>query len=261
MKKLNVLLNLPILAAALAASSLSAIQIDQAKIHLINQSSKPSFENEDVEEDKIIHELQQREMNVQIPENEQPLLDEGQEDEEVVNDFSAKMAEYYSTTHLGAYHKAVSVSADGQTFEIEDKSVWQVHGWDADKLKTWNQMHTIVLAPNTNIITRWFYPYKFINLDTHQIVKCKMILTPVLNDPQVDIYTHWIEEIDYNSKLLRLEDGSLWSINSSDSDVMRSFAKYNIVIVGTNDGWFRSSCPNILLCIRNNKYIRGIVIN
>lgn len=261
MKKWNST-TLLMLFTVLAFNNASAAPIDQAKIELINQSSRPSINTQEEEKEEMKRYMLEQDLvqySDQIPEKEHPVLDET--DDEVVNNYTAQMADYYSTTHTAAYHRTTNVSADGLTIEIEDKSVWQVHGWDADKTLFWNAMHTIVLAPNTNIFTRWAYPYKFINLDTHQVVKCKMLLTPVLNDPQIDVYTHWIEDIDYNARLIRLEDGSLWSITWADSSMMRSFAKYNIVIVGTNDGWFRDSCPNVLVCIRNDKYVRGIVIN
>lgn len=182
-------------------------------------------------------------------------------EEEISQGLNHKIAAYYATSHRAAYHKPINISKDGAFIEMEDKSLWKVHGWDESKVKKWQPHHTFVIAPNKNIFTKGSYPFKLINLDNGDVVKAKMELTPVFNDPNIDIYVHWIEEIDYRNGYIRLEDGSLWSIAWNDRDMMRYFDAYNIVIVGTNDGWFRGSNPNILICVKNNAYIRGVVIN
>lgn len=249
-------------------SSVQAIDVSPELIELINASSARVGDVDAPKEEEIVRDMEDAQ-NEEIKSNfslrEQPVQEqsviEESEGEEVSNEFSSSIAAYYSTTHRAAYHKPINISSDGFDIEIEDKSIWQVHGWDTYKVKKWNHTHTIVIAPNKNIFTKSTYPFKLINLDTNEVVKAKMKFTPVLNDPNIDIYVHWIEDIDYNKRMLRLEDGSLWSIARGDSDVLQYFDRYNIVIVGTNDGWFRGSNPNILICIRNNQYVRGNVLN
>lgn len=263
MKDVNLKLCLCTLCTFLLGFTLQArdIKLDPQVIQMIQASSMPRGEGEDVEGFKrdLAEELIEKDKS-QWDESEHPLF--STEDEELVeNDFSAIMASYYATTHRAAYHQALNISVDGSDIELEDKSIWQVIGWSQYKVKTWSAHHALVIAPNKNIFTRWAYPFKIINLDTHDVVKAKMKLTPVFNDPNIDIHVHWIEDIDYQTRLIRLEDGSIWSINWFDGGVMKSFGRYNIVIVGTNDGWFRGSNPNILICIANHKYIRGKVIN
>lgn len=267
--KLNTKLLVSLLGAVAMISSLNAIQIDSQTIHLINASSARVADVNAPNEDEIARDIldeQNEENRENIAHREQPVkalagTEDKEEDEEITNDYSNVMAAYYSTTHRAAYHKAINVSSDGLNIELEDKSIWEVHGWDTAKLKRWNLTHTIVIAPNKNIFTKGSYPYKLINLDTKEVAKAKMKFTPVLNDPNVDIYVHWIEDIDYIKGLIRLEDGSLWNIPWSDKNMLQHFNRYNIVIVGTNDGWFRGTCPNILICVKNNAYIRGIVVN
>lgn len=271
MKNLNIKFLGNLLSTTLLISSLNAIQVDPETIKLINASSAPvgdAIAHLDEESLRDLLDKQNEEKGETISQSEHPvhvfssvMASENEDEEEMINEYSNAMAAYYSTTHQAAYHKALNVSTDGVDVELEDKSIWAVHSWDASKVKKWNSLDTIVIAPNKNIFTRWSYPYKFINLDTKEVAKAKMKLLPIFNDPNVDIYVHWIDDIDYNRRLIRLEDGSIWSITSSDSNMMLKFDRYNIVIVGTNDGWFRGSCPNILLCVKNNMYIRGIVVN
>lgn len=236
--------------------------ISKELIQLINASSQPVEENTRYAEmQRDLEENLNNEDTSYISLDEHPLELNPEDGEEFSNNYSTVISAYYSTTHRAAYHQIINMSASGDDVELEDQSVWHIIGWDASKIKKWHPKHTIIIAPNTNIFTRWSYPYKFINLDTHEVVKTKMKLTPVLNDPNVDIFVHWIEDIDYSSRLIRLEDGSLWSIPWGDRHVLSHFDRYNIVIVGTNDGWFRGSNPNLLICVKNSQYVRGHVIN
>ncbi len=269
MKKINAKWLGSILCSLVMFSNLHAMQVDAETIKLINASSARNEEDLVPEEEEMARDLldSHNEGNKDhLSKRDQPImsiatadLDEGEE--EVVNGLFNSVAAYYATTHRAAYHKAINRSADGLDIELEDKSIWQVHSWDASKVKSWQSHQIIVVAPNKNIFTKGSYPFKFVNLDTKQTVKVKMKLTPVLNDPNQDIYVHWIEDINYYNGIIRLEDGSVWNIKPSDISMMRHFARYNIVIVGTNDGWFRGSYSNILICVRNNAYICGTVIN
>ena len=263
MKKINIRLLINLFCTYVLTTQLNAIQVDLETIKLIKTSSEAVSDIKADEEEIYRDTLDEQNELIRdfISEREHPVNSMGDFEEENFNGFSSSMASYYSTTHRAAYHRVINTSMDGLDVEFEDKSIWEVHSWDRSKIKRWSSSDTIVIAPNKNIFTRWSYPYKFINLDTKDVVKSKMKLTPVFNNPSVDIYVHWIDSIDYGARLIRLEDGSLWRIASGDRDVMESFSRYNIVIVGTNDGWFRGSNPNILICVKNNKYIRGIVIN
>jgi hypothetical protein len=251
-----------------AVPHLSAVQMDPEIIKMIQESSnKVVFEKtpseEEIERDRV--EAQIEESADLFAESEQPVkdIDASQEGEEVIiNGYDIALLAYYSSSHHAAFHSPINKAANGRSLEIEDNSIWEIHPWDAYKVMSWQRHHTIVLAPNKNIFTCWSYPYKFINLDSKDldIIKVNLSITPVFKDSNIDIYVHWIDEIDYNNRIIRLEDGSIWQISWLDRNVIRNFQKYNIVILGTNDGWFRSSNPNILICVKNNQYIRGNVI-
>lgn len=245
-------------------SNLAAVQLDFEIINRIKASSRQVEATADEDDEEIIRTLidQNNEENKHlIPGSEHPVVyavvDEIDEGEELVNDFNVDMAAKYSTTHRGAYHRAIGVFGD--CVEMEDKSIWQVPGWSKDTVRDWNVSQTFIIAPNTNIFTRWSYPYKLINLDTRQIAKANMKLSPIFNDPNIDVFVHWIDHIDHVNGHVCLEDGSLWKI--ADKGTLRSFSQYDIVILGINDCWFRGSFPNILICVKNNKYVRGIVVN
>lgn len=261
MKKLNTRWLGSFLSSLLLFSSLHAAQVNPETIKLISESSAQAVGAYEPNEAEIARDTLDMENEGQrdvLAKREQPTaLVDAEEDEEVINDFS--IGAYYATSHRHAYHKPINVS--GRLIEFEDQSIWEVHSWDGSKVKHWKRHHEVVIAPNKNIFTRWSYPYKFINLNTHDVAKAKMNFSPVFSDPNVDIYVHWIQEIDYFKGLIRLEDGTLWNIFISDSNILEEFIPFDVVIIGTNDGWFRGSNPNILINVRVKKYIRGGVIN
>lgn len=192
----------------------------------------------------------------QIPEEEKPVGffanddEDNKQGEEVITNGA-----YYYTSHPDAYHHAINVSADGSTLEMEDGSIWDIKWSDRNKALDWRSQHAIVLTPNHS----WFssYNFKFINLDTNEAVRANMILTPVLNN----IKTHWIELIDYSARQILLEDGSIWQMSWFDQSVVNKFVQYDVVIIGTNDGWWRGSNPNILMVVKSQQYARGKRIN
>lgn len=268
MKKCNTNQFTRILCTLLLFSSSAMYALDSETIRQINDSSVSQFNLQAYQEDEAERDLldvKSEANRAQISPKEHPIcicasMDD--EEEETSNDFSL-FPTYYETSHPAAYHHPMNVSVDGSNVELEDQSIWQVHSWDIDKLKSWEPQHRVLIAPNKNIFTKWSYPYKLINLDKScgNIVKAKMKFTPVLNDPNVDMFVHWIEDIDYYNRLLRLEDGSVWKVFWNDQNMMRHFTRYNIVMVGTNDGWYRGSCPNILICVKNQLYLRAVVLN
>ena len=241
--------------------------MDQKTIDYINECSRPEASLEryiGAHTEEMVGLKKSLEIRSVATDQEYPLISDAQAcveeddgEEVVINNYGVDMELAYSTTHRAAHHYILDVADN--CLELEDQSIWQVR--DKNKIKKWSRDHTIALSVNTNIFTSWFYPFKFVNLDTKEVVKAKLKLPGVLNDPNVDIHIHWIKNIDYTYGYVRLEDGSLWKLPSSDIYKLRSFATHQIVIVGTNDGWFRSSYPNLLISVKNGEHIRGIVVN
>lgn len=157
----------------------------------------------------------------------------------------------YVHSHPGALHYVENISHIGAALEIEDGSVWDVKGSDRNTLKLWRHHDILVLVPNRD----WFssYDFKFKNLSTGEKIRVNMFLGPI-----VDLQTtHWIEEINYKSRKIRLEDGTVWSMCRWDDSVLKKFEKYDVVIIGTNNGWWKGSNPNILIQVKTMKFARG----
>lgn len=222
-------------------SSLNAVNVSSEIIQQIKTSSVRVTQSGEPSPEEIARDLlntQNEEKKDSISRRDQPVKlrsVQGDDEEEVVNN-NGDFIPYYNTSHRAAYHRPISVSKDGRIVEIEDKSLWEVHSWDASTVIHWKPYEVVVIAPNTNIFTKWSYPFKLINLDSREIVKANMKFTPEFTDPNIDVNVHWIEQIDYNKRMLRLEDGSIWNITWSDGAIMNSFDCYNIVVIGTNDG-------------------------
>lgn len=158
--------------------------------------------------------------------------------------------EVFDHSHPGALHYVENMGNGGAALEIEDGSIWDIKGSDRHLLKGWRHHDIILLLANRD----WFssYDYKFYNLSTNEKVRANIFLGPII-DLQT---THYIEEINYSRRLIRLEDGSTWNMSRWDDSVIRLFERYDVVIIGTNDGWWKGSNPNILVHVKTMKYAR-----
>ncbi len=201
---------------------------------------------------------QENSENNQIPEDEHPATED-----EVINN-----ASHYHTTHHGAHHHSVNIR--GKTIELEDGSVWEISSDDISKVAQWrtnehmhvddhynldNQGHDRILIIENRGWFSWLsaYKYQFINVNRGEKVNANMALTPLLNS----VHTHWIEEIDHDNRTIHLEDGSHWDMSWFDRKTLSTFNEYDVVVVGTNTGWFRGSNPNILIRVETMKHVRG----
>lgn len=248
----------------LASPLFSQIQMKENRAAVAIQL--PSLaEDMQLREERAEEDLYNQEHQDQIPLEDFPVqltkkvLGEEDDSSEISSEFKEKIksksfASYYYTynTHQGAYHYPVNVTTSG--IEIEDGSIWEIKWGDRHKIAHWKPEHRLIIVPNRS----WFssYYFKFVNIDKDEEIVCANLSEwgPILNSP----YTHWIEEIDYGNNVLRLEDGSYWSISWLDSGVLQAFDLYDVVIIGTNDGWWKSSRPNILISVKSFKYARGI---
>lgn len=160
----------------------------------------------------------------------------------------------YYTTHEGGIHHHIAVNTLGDMITLEDGSVWQVKNSDRMKTLDWLYGDSLIILPNH----AWFssYHYVILNQNTGGKVKVNLFLGPIYNG----IYTHWIVGIDYCNCELRLEDGSVWKMSSSDSRTVNKWLLNDTVIVGINDSWF-SSKPNILINVNMINYAAGECVN
>lgn len=162
---------------------------------------------------------------------------------------------YYYSSHPDGYHQALSIATDGSAIETEDNAIYTVKWSDRHKTCNWQNYHTILLAPNRS----WFssYYFKLINLDTGEKASVNMTLGPVYEN----VKTHWIEAIDYDNRTIRLEDNSFWSMSWLDQGALDTLDRYDVVIIGTNDGWWKASNPNVLIAVKSFQYVRGAKLN
>lgn len=193
-----------------------------------------------------------------IPLEEQPLefveeqkqrTEASPDEDRILNDV------VYYNSHTDALHQLFNVSYDGGALELGDGSVWEVSWGDRYKTRDWNTQQTLLVAPNYS----WFsnYKFKFINTETGETAKVNMTLGPLTSS----LATHWIQHIDYYSGVIWLEDGSSWNMSWFDSNIVANFNVGDYVFIGTNDGWWRSMNPNILINLTDFEYARGKRIN
>jgi hypothetical protein len=254
-----------------AIAPLCAVEMDMKKNnHVPIRTQKLSLDEENQErEEKALEDQKNQENRDQIPLEEHPLcvecegreINQNSEDEVVNNEEQqadkekvSNAARYYNS-HNDAFHHVISLSGDGSTIETEDQAIYNVKWSDRYKTVYWQPYHNLLIVPNTS----WFssYNFKFVNLETGEEAHVNMSLGPVYENSK----THWIEYIDYQNRTIRLEDNSLWSMSWFDQAVVDSFVPYDVVVIGTNNGWWRASNPNILIAVKSFKYARGSRVN
>lgn len=165
--------------------------------------------------------------------------------------FSNPQASVHYTTHSGAFHSPVAVSALGDTVEFEDGSIWTVAGSDTYKTLNWLTSDLLVVTANHS----WFSNYMFCitNQDTGVSVKANLFLGPIYNG----VFTHWIVAINYFTQEICLEDGSIWKLSGFDSSIYNKWMLNDTIIIGVNDGFLSSSKPNILINVNTLTYSRA----
>lgn len=167
--------------------------------------------------------------------------------------------------HVDTYHYPLSISSDGLTIETQDEAVFGVNPYDAATVRRWkthwdanNNAIRLHLVPND----AWFftknYQLKFINASTREEVCVNILLTPVFENSKA----RWIIDIDYAERMVYLNDKSVWSMSCFDQSILDMFKVRDMVLIGTNNGWWRGSNPNVLIVLRFSpfKYVRGACI-
>lgn len=165
--------------------------------------------------------------------------------------FEGPKAGVHYTSHPGAFHNPVAVSALGDTVEFRDGSIWTIASGDTYKTLNWLTSDRLVVTPNHS----WFSSFMFCitNQDTGVSVKANLFLGPIYNG----LYTHWIVAINYYTQEICLEDGSIWKLSGFDSSIYNKWLLNDTIIIGVNDGFLSSSKPNILINVNTLTYSRA----
>jgi hypothetical protein len=187
-----------------------------------------------------------------LEEQESDGSDEPVEEERMENGHSPI---YFSSSHAAAYQHTKAISATGETVELHDGSIWTVASRDAHLVADWKNGQTIVIVQNRDWFD-WFSKcdFKLVNQFTGDYARAKISLGPLLNNK----HTHWV--VDIQGSLVVLEDGTTWSIYSADAEILSSWLRDDVVIIGINDGWFRSFNPNLLINPATGTYVRGFCV-
>lgn len=156
-----------------------------------------------------------------------------------------------NTSHLGAYHQPHYITPLGDVIRLEDGSEWAVRYSDRNNTLDWYTSDRLIITPNHD----WFssYDYRINNESTGAVVRVNLITAPYYNG----VFTHWIVAIDYTHKQVCLEDGSVWSISVWDGAELSRMALEDTIIIGTNDSWFKSSRPNILINVDTLEFVKA----
>lgn len=155
-----------------------------------------------------------------------------------------------TTSHAGAFHRPLFVTPFGDFVRLEDGSEWSVCSSDRKKTLDWYLSDQLVITPNHELFGK--YDYRIQNLNTGEKVRVKMHSAPYYNG----LFTHWIVAIDNLHGRICLEDGSLWDVSIWDGSELKRMAIEDTIIIGTNDSWFKSSHPNILINVDTMEFVK-----
>lgn len=168
--------------------------------------------------------------------------------------FVTSRGAYYVTTHPGAYHQPILVTSFGEVVHLEDGSVWKVSPYDASKTINWMNTDVIVVTQNHH----WFsvYGYSLMNQTTGVSVEATIsaFIVPAFHT----VYNHRIIGLDDLRQMIWLEDGSVWSVHSSDYST--KWQLNDTIIIGINTSWYMTSRPNILINADILQHVRAICI-
>ncbi len=146
----------------------------------------------------------------------------------------------YPTTHTGAWHKPIGVSASGNHVFLEDGSGWMVRPSDQHKTLDWyaDDVILVTLAPWS--IWYSYYEYVLINTRTHARVFVGLEETP----DYFNEYTLWIKKIDYAKSRIILSDQTVWAFSYRHLDGWFEGQK---VFIGVRKPTFFYSQRNFIL--------------
>lgn len=154
------------------------------------------------------------------------------------------------TSHPGAYHGIISLTP--YDVELEDGSIWVIHPSDMHLISDWLPSDVVVITPNHNIFSSYYY--RLTNQNNGGSIVVNLSMGPIYHG----FHTYWIEAIDYFNDIVYLNDGSVWKMSYFDSNIVHKWLVNDTVIIGVNDGFLSSSRPNILINVNMFNNAAGI---
>lgn len=143
-----------------------------------------------------------------------------------------RRSESYSTAALTPH----LISRKGDFIQLDDGSSWKVRHKDQKRVKRWNQEDLIVIE--TGQYFTWSI-YKLVNYTRNESCDVELV-EPTRNG----LLSHWITEIHPYEGYLRLQDGSVWRMDTSE---LLTWNVNDDVIIGLSKDWFSSHYSYILI--------------
>ncbi len=146
----------------------------------------------------------------------------------------------FPTTHTGAWHKAIAVSATGNHVTLEDGSGWVVYPNDKKKTLDWYGDDIILVTMAPWLPWYSYYEYVLINTRTHARVYVGLEEKP----DYFNEYTLWVKTIDRKKNRITLSDQTVWSYTNNTLGKWNEGQK---VLIGVRQPSFFYSHHNFLL--------------
>jgi hypothetical protein len=132
----------------------------------------------------------------------------------------------------------------GRFVLLEDRSLWRINPVDRIDSSLWLPLEDIAVVDNGNPR----YPYRLVNADASDVVEARLIAKGS---------THWISDNIESGRFLKLQDDSLWEVNSSNGVNSRSWPSLSAVVVAESQD---PSYPYLLINTDEGEVVEAKVL-
>lgn len=166
----------------------------------------------------------------------------------------------FTNPPAGTLHTSVSFSEWGDEIILEDGSKWEVNKEDTYKVMHWSSIDQVVITPNDDFFSKydgsWNAKYIFRMVNVNKQISVAVRMKTFLALPFHTVYNHRLATYSDYERILWLEDGSAWKVDSWDFDICKQWAIGHTLVIGVNDGFLASWSPSILICADRNEFVR-----
>lgn len=157
----------------------------------------------------------------------------------------------FSTQHPGVYYYPYLIGYDGCTVELHDGSIWSIKTADRGIVWSWASTDPIVITQNSALFS--LYGYRLLNCETGHAVHCNLQFGPVYGG----FGTYWVDWIDYDNRIVFLNDLSRFEISMWDTETLDQWAPNDTIILGVNSQFDRRWNPHILINVSFGGYVKA----
>lgn len=130
-----------------------------------------------------------------------------------------------------------TIAKKGNYIELSDGSIWQVRHRDRNKVKKWRSSDSVVIE--TSSFLSW-YAYSLVNYSRNETIDVELYAS----DSWHGNAAHWIEEVNPFQGYVKLENGSIWHLSTSE---LAAWSVNDDVIIGLSKDWFSSQYNYVLI--------------